>query len=303
MNEHHFRFSHGLWFDHQAEEAARLYTSIFPDSHTGHITRYGKEGFEYHGRPEGSVMAIEFTLSGLKFIALNGGPKFQFNPSISFFVICDTTDETDRTWQQLAHGGKILLPLDHYDWSERYGWVQDRFGITWEISFGKLSDVGQRITPTLLFAGPQHGRAEEAVKYYTSIFPKSAVAGILRYKTGESEPEGTVKHAMFSLYNHIFMALDNAAHPEFVFNDAITIMINCITQKQIDYYWSKLTDGGEEGPCGWLKDRFGVSWQIEPVQLQEMLRHPDPEKVRRVSAAFMEMKKFDIRRLEKAFNG
>src|SRR5688572_1945616 len=145
--------SNGLWFDNQAEEAAKFYTSVFPQSKVGDIVKYGKEGFEIHRQPEGTVMVVEFDLSGEKFVAINGGPLFTFNPSLSYFVVCETEDETDRTWNALQKGGKVLMPYQKYDWSEKYGRLTDRYGLSWQISFGKLSDVGQKITPSFMFVG------------------------------------------------------------------------------------------------------------------------------------------------------
>lgn len=159
------QISHCLWFDNQAEDAANLYTSIFKDGKIHKITRYGKEGFEIHGRPDGSVMTAEFEIAGQHYTALNGGPLFKFN-------------------------------------------------------------------------------------------------------------------------------------------EAFSIMVNCETQEEIDYYWKKLTEnGGEPGPCGWLKDKFGVSWQIAPIVLGKMLSDPDKKKSERVTKAFLKMKKFDIAALEKAYRG
>ena len=153
-----------LWFDTQAEEAATFYVSVFKHSKMGKVTRYGKEGFEIHGRPAGSVMTADFELEGAKFVALNGGPHFKFTEAVSFQVHCETQDE-------------------------------------------------------------------------------------------------------------------------------------------IDYFWSKLSAGGEEGPCGWLKDKFGLSWQVVPTALIEMLTGPDAEKSQRVTKAFLQMKKFDIQALQRAYEG
>lgn len=293
-----------LWFDSEAEEAIQFYTSLFPGSTTGKTTRYGKEGFEIHGQPEGKVMIVEFKLGGYEFIGLNAGPLFKFNPSISFFVVCETEEETNKLWENLSDGGSVLMPLDRYDWSGKYGWVQDRYGISWQLSLGKLEDVGQRITPSLMYVGDQAGRAEEAVNLYTSIFKNSEVDGISRY-TGNEGPdkEGTVNHAQFSLNGEKFMVMDSAMEHRFTFNEAISLLVNCTTQEEVDYFWEKLSEGGEEGPCGWVKDKFGVSWQISPVRLSEMLADEDPAKVGRVTNAFLHMKKFDIQKLEEAFTG
>lgn len=292
-----------LWFDHQAEEAARFYASLFDGSSVGRIARYTKEGQEIHGQPEGSVLTVEFEIAGFSMIALNGGPHFTFNPSISFFVVCETESEIDALWSALSESGAALMPLEKYDWSEKYGWVRDRFGVTWQLSLGDLSDVGQKITPSLLFVGEQHGRAEEALKFYTSIFENSDVVGILHYGPGEEDAEGTVKHAQFSLNGEVLMAMDSGFDHGFSFNEAISLLIQCEDQQEVDYFWDRLTAGGEIQQCGWLKDKFGVVWQVSPKELGDMIHDPDEAKVARVTRSFLQMKKFDLEELRRAFEG
>jgi predicted 3-demethylubiquinone-9 3-methyltransferase (glyoxalase superfamily) len=304
MKKTHHNFVNGLWFDRQAEEAARFYTSVFPDSRMGDITYFGKEGFEIHGGPEGSVMTADFTLSGTAFQGVNGGPLFKMNPSISYFVVCETEKETKHLWNSLLQGGKVLMPMDKYDWSEQYGWVQDKFGLSWQISLGKISDVGQKITASFLFVGDQCGRAEEAIKFYTSIFPNSGIRGIMKVPAGSKEQESNVMHGQFHLNGTQFMIMDSADNHDFKFNEGVSIIVNCTTQEEIDHYWYKLSaDGGQEIECGWLKDKFGVAWQIVPVQLEEMLKSKDKAKTERVTKAFLRMRKFDIAQLEDAFKG
>ena len=292
-----------LWFDHQAEEAAQFYTSLFDDSSVGRIAYYSEEGQEFHGQPAGSVVTVEFKIAGFWMIGLNGGPQFKFNPSISFFVVCETEPEIDALWSALAENGSVLMPLEKYDWSEKYGWLQDRYGVTWQLSLGSLSDVGQKITPSLLFVGDQHGRAEEAVRLYTSVFENSDIVGILRYGPGENDAEGTVKHAQFSLDGEVFMAMDSGFDHGFEFNEAISLLVQCEDQEEIDHFWDRLTPGGEIQQCGWLKDRFGVAWQVSPRELDDMIHDPDEAKVARVTRAFMQMKKFDLAELRRAFQG
>jgi predicted 3-demethylubiquinone-9 3-methyltransferase (glyoxalase superfamily) len=295
--------SNSLWFDNQAEEAAKFYTSVFPQSERGDIVRYGKEGFEFHKRPEGSVMLVEFNLSGEKFVAINGGPLFTFNPSISYFVVCETIEETDRTWNKLLDGGSVMMEYKKYDWSEKYGWLTDKYGLSWQISYGKISDVGQKITPSFLFVGEQAGRAKEAIDHYTSIFKNSSVHGVMKQPAGGQEPEGNIAHAQFTLSGQTFMIMESVLKEhDFQFNEAISIIVNCETQDEIDYYWQALTaDGGVESNCGWLEDKFGVSWQVDSAELGRMLKDPDKEKVSRVSKAFFHMKKFDVAKLREAF--
>ena len=291
-----------LWFDDQAEEAVRFYLSIFTDSKIESIARYTKAGFEIHGRPDGSVMTVDFHLAGQNFTALNGGPLFKFTPAISFFVVCESEAEVDALWKALAHRGEVLMDLAKYDWSEKYGWLNDRYGLSWQIALGKFADVGQKITPSLMFVGAQNGRAEEALKYYASIFEGSGIDGILRYGPGEADSEGNVKHAQFHLGAQKFMAMDSALDHPFTF-EAISFQVLCETQDEVDYYWERLSQGGDPAArqCGWLKDKFGVSWQVVPTVLTEMLRDSNVRKAERVTKAFLQMKKFDIAKLKHAY--
>jgi predicted 3-demethylubiquinone-9 3-methyltransferase (glyoxalase superfamily) len=289
-----------LWFDDNAEEAVNFYTSIFRDSEIGKVARYDEAGAGATGRPKGSVMTVSFKLMDQEFAAINSGPIFKFNPSISFFVVLESEKEVDRLWENLKVGGMVLMELQKYDWSEKYGWVQDRFGLSWQVSIGNKEEVGQSITPSLLFAGPQHGRAEEAVNFYTSIFKDSDVTGILKYEAGEEQPEGTVKHAQFSLNGEMFMAMESLGH-NFTFNEAISFVVNCDNQEEVDYYWDNLTaDGGEESMCGWLKDKFGVSWQITPRKLIQLITSSDPQEAKNAMQAMLKMKKIIIADLAKA---
>ena len=271
-----------LWFNGNAKEAAIFYSSVFPD------TKITDE----------NPFVVNFESSGQKFMCLNGGSEFQINPSISFFVVCETIEEIDRSYEQLKEGGVVLMPLDKYDWSEKYGWVQDRFGTSWQLSFGKMEDVGQKFSPTLMFTGTQQGRAEEAIQFYTSIFDSSNVHGVSRYEAGEGDVEGTVKHAQFNLGQHVFMVMDSSLPHAFGFNEGISLVVECETQEEIDRFWNRLSEKGSEGQCGWLKDQFGVSWQIIPAILSQLMN--DPERSQRVMQAFMRMKKFEIEKLLQA---
>lgn len=293
-----------LWFDSNAEEAANFYVSLFPASQIDKLLRYGTEGQEITGKQPGTVMTVEFELAGYRFTGLNGGPQFSFTPAISFWVQCETAAEVDALWARLTEGGNVFMPLDKYAWSEKYGWVQDKFGLTWQIGLGKLADVGQKITPFLMYVGPQHGRAEEALQLYTQVFTDSQIDGLRHYGTEAGDTAGTVMHAQFSLEREKFMALDGGVGHAFNFTEAISLEIRCATQTEVDYFWEKLTaDGGEAGPCGWLKDKFGVSWQVVPTALYSFISDPNPVKVASVSRAMFQMQKLDIATLQQAYEG
>jgi predicted 3-demethylubiquinone-9 3-methyltransferase (glyoxalase superfamily) len=153
----------------------------------------------------------------------------------------------------------------------------------------------QKITPNLWF----DTEAEEAANFYTSIFKDSKVVRVTRYGEAGPRPAGMVMTVTFQLEGQEFTALNGG--PEFKFNEAISLLVNCETQEEVDELWDKLSDGGEKGPCGWLKDKFGVSWQIVPTVLDEMLQDEDADRANRVMKAMLQMTKIDIEALEKAY--
>lgn len=152
----------------------------------------------------------------------------------------------------------------------------------------------QKISPFLWF----DTEGEEAAEFYTSVFPNSKILEVTRYGSAGPRPEGMVMTVRFELDGQEFVALNGG--DEFTFSEAISFAVQCETQDEVDAYWSKLTDGGEEGPCGWLKDRYGVSWQIVPTRLPELLTDPDKEKAQRVMEAMLGMTKIEIDELERA---
>ena len=286
-----------LWFDNQSEEAAKLYTSLFDDSRVEHTSRYGEAG----PRPKGSVMTVTFRLMGQSFMALNGGPQFSFTPATSFFVGCTTEEEIDRLWRELSKGGKVLMELATYPFSRKFGWASDRFGVSWQLN---LADTGKGISPFLMFVGKQHGKAEDAMKSYVSLFKGSRIEQVERY--GAERPDetaGTVVHGRFSLAGQTFLTMDSARDHHFTFTPAISFFVNCGTQEEVDELWDKLSAGGAKGQCGWLEDRYGVSWQIVPTALGEMLQDSDAAKSKRVMNAMLKMTKLDIATLRKAWEG
>jgi|GEM_PF-11520 len=282
-----------LWFDQDAEPAAQLYTSLFPGSEVKNVMRNGD-----------AVFTVDFTLAGQSFSALNGGPMFKFTPAVSFYTVCDTETAAEALWNALEPGGTVLMPLQAYPWSPKYGWLQDRFGLSWQIFTGSVAETGQKITPALMYTGAQAGKAESAIQLYTSIFQHAGTNFISRYGAGGNDPEGTVNHAQFLLNGHLFAAMDSNGAHGFTFSEANSFLIRCYSQFEVDYYWEKLTaHGGEPGQCGWLKDPFGVSWQVVPVQLLEYFGHSDQEKAGRAIQAMMQMTKIDIAALKQAFEG
>ena len=290
-----------LWYDATAEEAARRYVDLVPGSAIGATVRYSDVGQDFHGRDPGSVMFLEFRLGDTTLIALNGGPLFRFTPAVSLFLTLEDPRAVDRAWEGLLDGGTAMMPLDRYDWSERYGWLSDRWGLNWQVALGKQADVGRTVTPSLMFAGDKAGKAEEALGFYAGLFPGASIDGILRHQGGD-QPPGSVAHAQLRLDGETLMVMDNAG-PDFAFTEALSLLVECGDQAEVDHLWSALSADPKAEACGWVKDRYGVSWQIAPRALGRMMTSGDTAAVRRVTAAFMKMKKLDLPTLERAFAG
>jgi predicted 3-demethylubiquinone-9 3-methyltransferase (glyoxalase superfamily) len=289
-----------IWLDDQAEQAAALYAKTFAGGRVVATSRYPETSDNPSRRPRGSVLTVEFEIAGRRFTALNGGPIFTPNPSLSFFAYVETPADADRIYGALLEGGEALMPIGAYPWSERYGWVKDRFGVTWQVMATRPSDVA--IVPCLMFAGALHGRAEDAMKMYTSIFPRSRVEAVERYKAGEG-PEGTVKRGRFVLDGQAMVAMDSHVTHGFTFNEGLSLQVMCEDQRDLDRYWDALGAGGKPSACGWLKDRFGLSWQVVPKNMGTWMASPDKVARDRAFAAMLTMKKLDVAALERAFSG
>jgi predicted 3-demethylubiquinone-9 3-methyltransferase (glyoxalase superfamily) len=286
-----------LWFDKEAKQAAELYTSLIPGSKVTNVTTL-------RDTPSGDCDVVSFNLAGQPFMAISAGPLFTFNPSISFHIRCRTADEVDALWKQLSPGGKVLMELGTYPFSERYGWLEDRYGLSWQVIHAGSQEIRQRIVPALMFVGNACGKAEEAMQHYASVFGNGKVDVQARYGGGQGpDKEGTVQYATFVLEEMAFAAMDSALGHDFGFNEAISFMVKCDDQKEIDHYWSKLTHVPGSEQCGWLKDKYGVSWQVAPRRMDEMMRSGSKEQIARVTQAFLKMKKFDLAALERAYRG
>jgi predicted 3-demethylubiquinone-9 3-methyltransferase (glyoxalase superfamily) len=289
-----------IWLDRQAEQAAAFYERTFPGGRVAATSRY-PESFDHPGGlPRGGVLTVDLELAGHRFTLLNGGPPFVPNPSISFFVHVDNPAEADGIFAPLAEGGQALMPLDAYPWSERYGWVQDRFGVSWQVMAGRRPPGGSTFSPCLMFSGPQHGRAEEAMQAYAGVFPGSRIVDVSRYAAGEG-PEGTVKHGRFVLAGQDMVAMDSHLAHGITFNEGLSFQVMCDDQASIDRHWAVLGAGGSYGPCGWLKDRFGLSWQVVPARIGRWMSSDDPAARDRAFAAMLTMGKLDIATLERAW--
>jgi len=283
-----------LWFDRNGAEAAHFYAGLIPESH-----------FDapqvIQDTPSGDVEVFSVDLAGLGFVFLSAPRPFALTPAVSFLLTCPTVAEVDRITAGLAEAGSFLMPLGSYPFSGRYAWVVDRFGVSWQVMLTDVHSTVAGITPTLMFVGDQCGHAEEAVGAYVGLFPESRLGAVDRYD--EHQPPdrpGTVRHLGFQLSGQSFAAMDSAHDHRFTFTEAISFLVTTEDQTETDSYWEALSADPSAEACGWLKDRWGVSWQIVPRALGRLMSSGDPAVVRAVTRAFLKMKKLNIAELEAA---
>lgn len=297
-----------LWFDKEAAEAAEFYASVFPESRVTSITRM-------EDTPSGDCDMVLFELWGQKFMAISAGPIFKPNPSISFMVNFDpllfggsqesARAKIDEVWNMLINGGSALMPIDEYPFSKRYGWVQDKYGVSWQLILtNPEGEPRPSIINSLMFVGDRCGKAEEAINFYCSVFKNAKLGSLHRYPEGMTpDKPGTVMFADFKLEDSWFTAMDSAHEHKFNFDEGVSIVVNCEDQQELDYFSQKLSAVPEAEQCGWIKDKFGVSWQISPIIVEEMMVNGTKEQVNRITQALLPMKRLEIAPLVKAFEG
>jgi predicted 3-demethylubiquinone-9 3-methyltransferase (glyoxalase superfamily) len=286
-----------LWFNQNATEAVGFYLSVFDDSKT--ISQLNYPNSEAEGLADfqkdfaGKVLTVDFDISGFRFTAINADTTFKPNPSISFFYTTNSKEESDLLWQKLVDGGKALMDLGEYPFSAYYGWVQDKFGYSWQLILNNPEgDKRPKIVPSLMFTKEKDGQAEDAMKFYTSVFKESEISKNLnRYPSEMPDKKNMISYADFRVFNQWFAVMDGGNDHEFGFTPAISLMVLCEDQAEIDYYWEKLSANPNAEQCGWLEDKYGVSWQIAPENIDQLIKLPGAYK------RMMGMKKLDISEL------
>jgi predicted 3-demethylubiquinone-9 3-methyltransferase (glyoxalase superfamily) len=291
-----------LWLDAHAEAAASLYLEAFADARVDAVARYPESGDNPAKRPPGSVLTVDVRLAGQAVTLLNGGPSFRPNPSLSFHVILGDEADVDALHAVLAEGGAELMPLDTYPWSSRYAWIEDRFGVSWQL-MTRPDTPEPRIVPCLMFAGEHHGGAREAIDAYVGAIPGSRVLEIETFAEGEGGEVGTVKQGRFELAGRPMVAMDGGTGHAFGFDEGASLQVLCSDQAEVDRVWAALATGGQEGPCGWVRDRFGLWWQVVPESMAAWMSADDAAARDRVFYATLPMGKLDVEALEQAFRG
>ena len=271
-----------VWSDNNALEMAHFYISVFPNTEIVHQNKW----------------VVVLKIKGQRVMLLNGGDTFKPNPTISLMYLSTSEQEIESIYNNISKSGKVLMPLDSYPFSSKYAWIEDKYNVSWQLITSNPDDIVQTVVPTLMFIGVNNGKAEEAIDFYTSVFANSHKRGISRYTGSEGEIEGNINHAEFIINNYLLMIMDSSYPHEFQFSGGVSIVVECKDQEEVDYYWNKLTShGGEEDMCGWLRDKYGVSWQITPAIMKDILL-----KTPKVMEVMMTMKKLEIKPLMDAAN-
>lgn len=279
-----------IWCAGTAAEAGAFYASVLPETTWAVTARYPETGLPDLQRGyAGKELVVDVTVRGYRIRLINAGDEFRPNSSFSFLIAVDPRHvggddaaaraEIDRMWQALAAGGEIRMPLQSYPHSPHYGWVEDRFGVNWQLLLADPGGLEQPfLTPHLMFTGAEP-RAREAIGAYTALFPESAPGALFPYPEGAAPWAGDDDRALmfgdFILVGQRFSAADGGTDHGFTFTPGVSLEVDCADQAEIDRLWEALSAVPEAEQCGWLVDRFGVSWQIVPAMMDELMRRPN----------------------------
>lgn len=301
-----------LWFPGNAEEAGKFYAAAFsevggPGFASSTVEgRYPDEGLQDFQRDfAGKALTVSVKIADTHLTLINAGPEFAPNPSISFMLNFDplmfgdagaggdeaqARERLSDLWHALLDGGKALMPLTEYPFSRLFGWVQDKYGVSWQLML--TNPVGEPrpfLMPSLMFCGPAQNRATEMVDYYLSLFPDAQLGARSLYPapTGPATTE-SVMFSDFRIGDQWLVAMDSGVEQPFTFSPGVSLSVQCADQAEIDRLWDALSAVPEAEQCGWLVDRAGVSWQIVPANMAELMAKPD------AFAHMMPMKKLII---------
>lgn len=272
-----------LWFDHVAADAARFYAEAIPGTTVTDTQYYPLEGLlDFQREFAGKELTVEFEVQGYRFVAINAGPEFRVNPSVSFMLNFDPSrderarEHLDEVWAALSDGGTELMPLGEYEFSPHYGWIQDRYGVSWQLILtDPAGEPRPFVIPNLLFGGPAQNRAGEAMEYYVSLFEGARAGNVWRYPDAVGPaPAGSIMFGELNLFGQWFALMDSAVEQDFTFNPGVSLMLQCEDQEELDRYWHELSAVPEAEQCGWLVDRLGLSWQVVPANMRELMQAP-----------------------------
>jgi predicted 3-demethylubiquinone-9 3-methyltransferase (glyoxalase superfamily) len=245
-----------LWFESSAEEAAKFYCETFQNSFI----------------IDSSNVSVNFSLNNREYIAMNGSPGIKINNTTSFSVYCGSDQEIQRLYDVLLDGGEIMMPLGPYPWARKYAWVQDKFGVSWQLDVDPINNP-QNIVPSVMFVNKHATKLKEAITFYHEIFPKPHLLFQMAYPPEMQMPVGSLRFAQHKLNGYIFNFMSSHEKHEWEVNEGVSFIISCQDQDEIDHYWNSLiAQGGKPRKFGWLKDKYGITWQVLPINLGDLLK-------------------------------
>lgn len=280
-----------LWFAGNAEEAGAFYAEAFPGAQVGSVQRYPTEGLlEFQQELAGKALTVDVELPDLRITLLNAGDEFRPNPAAGFLVMFsrahheDPSAALDAVHAALMDGGTERMALGAYPFAPRYAWVEDRYGVSWQLMLvqeeveqaGAAGDPHPFVLPALMFCGTAQNRCREAIDAYTAALPYSRWETRHEYpeQTGPA-PAGAIMFSEATLAGQRISAMDSGVDQPFSFTEGVSLMITAHGQEELDRIWGALSAVPEAEQCGWCKDRFGLSWQVIPDNLGELMQRPD----------------------------
>ncbi|UWF77627.1 MULTISPECIES: VOC family protein [Microbacterium] len=270
-----------VWFQGYAEEGGAFYADALPRTASDVVSRYPDDVPRWQEDFAGKALTVDVVVDGYRITLINAGREFTPNPSISFILNFDpllfdgeegARRALDDTWAALSDGGEVLMALDAYPFSARYGWVQDRYGVSWQLMLtDPAGDPRPFVIPQLMYTGAVQGRAREAAEFYISLFDDAALGTVVPRPEGEA---GEVLFGEFRIGDQWFSMMDSDIAHDFGFTPGVSLEVRCRDQAEIDRLWEALSAVPEAEQCGWLADRYGVSWQIVPENMGELMSRP-----------------------------
>ncbi|WP_040164387.1 VOC family protein [Microbacterium gorillae] len=266
-----------IWSAGVADEQGAFYTAAIPHTDFTVTGRYPQAGLpEGQAALAGRTLAGDVVIDGYRIVLINAGDEYRPTPATSFALRFRTRDAEEATWERLGDGGQIMMPLHEYPFNDWYGWVQDRYGVSWQLMLDEDEPAHPRVTPTLAFSGPVQNRAAEAMMFYTGVLPDSAVGFAATYPEARGPARaGDVMYGEFLLAGQPFAAMDSGNDLVPSFTPGFSLMVECFDQGEIDRYWTALSAVPEAEQCGWLVDKYGLSWQIVPANMDALMQRPN----------------------------
>lgn len=276
-----------LWFDKEALEAVQLYTSLFPDSHMDWI-------HDLTDTPSGDAVLVQFQLANLTLAAISAGPYFKLNESTSLMVHFQNKDELNRIFEALSEAGRVLMPLGEYPFNSHYVWFEDRFGLSWQFFYSPENSRAVQLEICLLFSQKQVGQARSFLEKAQALFLNSQIGTVNHYQENEKqEAKALINYGELLLNQQRLVVMDHGFGGENSFNEAFSLMVYTDSQEETQRLYQQLSHVPESEQCGWVKDEFGISWQIVPRPLMEAYENLPKDRMKQVNDAILTMKRLN----------